>query len=163
VQSFVLLFAKRAGARVVVTSGDDDKLARARGLGADVGVNYATAPEWHKDVRAATGGGPTLIVDSTGGETLARCLEIARPGARVVTYGATTGDATIRPYAVFWKSLDVLGSSMGSPADFGDMLAAFGAGLRPVIDRVFPLDECVAAARRLQDRKQFGKIVLAVS
>jgi zinc-binding alcohol dehydrogenase/oxidoreductase len=162
VQTFVLLFAKHVGARVVVTSGSDEKLARASALGADVTINYATTPAWYKDVRAATGGGPTLVVDSVGGETLARCLEIARPGARVVVYGGTTGDATIRPYAIFWKSLDVLGSSMGSPSDFAAMLALFEAGLRPAIDRVFGFNEAPAAARRLLDGKQFGKVILAV-
>jgi zinc-binding alcohol dehydrogenase/oxidoreductase len=162
VQTFVLLFAKHVGARVVVTSGSDEKLARASALGADVAINYATSPAWYKDVRAATGGGPTLVVDSVGGETLARCLEIARPGARVVVYGGTTGDATIRPYAIFWKSLDVLGTSMGSPSDFAAMLALFEEGLRPAIDRVFGFHDAPAAARRLLDGKQFGKVILAV-
>ncbi len=162
VQTFVLLFAKRVGARVIVTSSSDEKLARAQALGADLTVNYATSAAWHKDVRAATGGGPTLTVDSTGGETFARCLEIARPGGRVVTYGGTTGDATIRPFSIFWKSLDVLGSSMGSPDDFAAMLALFEAGLRPAIDRVFALDEAPEAARHLLAGEQFGKVVLAV-
>ena len=162
VQTFVLLFAKHVGARVVVTSGSDEKLARASALGADVAINYATLPAWYKDVRAATGGGPTLVVDSAGGETLARCLEIARPGARVVVYGGTNGDATIRPYAIFWKSLDVLGTSMGSPSDFAAMLALFEEGLRPAIDRVFGFHEAPAAARRLLEGKQFGKVILAV-
>ena len=81
VQTFVLLFAKHAGARTIVTSGSDEKFERARALGADVTVNYKKTPEWHKEVRNATGGGPDLIVDSVGGETLARALELRSTAA----------------------------------------------------------------------------------
>jgi zinc-binding alcohol dehydrogenase/oxidoreductase len=111
----------------------------------------------------AGGGGPTLTVDSTGGETLSKALDIARPGGRVVIYGGTRGDATIRPFAIFWKHLDVLGTSMGSPSDFRAMLALFEGGLKPVVDRTFPMDEAAAAAQRVLDGKQFGKVVLAIS
>jgi zinc-binding alcohol dehydrogenase/oxidoreductase len=163
VQTFVLLFAKHAGARVVVTSGSDEKLERAKALGADVGINYKTSAAWQKEARAACDGGPTLVVDSSGGETLARCLDIARPGARVVIYGGTAGDATIRPFSIFWKSLDVLGTSMGSPSDFRAMLALFEGGLRPVVDRVYPMDECVEAANYMLRAEQFGKVVLAIA
>jgi zinc-binding alcohol dehydrogenase/oxidoreductase len=162
VQTFVLLYAKHVGARTIVTSGSDDKLERARALGADAAINYKTSPAWQKDVRAASDGGPSLIVDSTGGDTLAKCLDIARPGARVVIYGGTAGDATIRPFSIFWKHLDVLGTSMGSPSDFRGMLALFGSGLRPVVDRVYPMERCAEAAERLLAAEQFGKIVLAI-
>jgi NADPH:quinone reductase-like Zn-dependent oxidoreductase len=164
VQTFALLFAKHAGARVIVTSGSDEKLERARALGADVTVNYKRTPEWHKEVRTACGGGgPTLVIDSTGGETLARALDSAAPSARIVIYGATTGDTTIRPYTIFWKHLTIMGTSMGSPADFRAMLALFENGLRPVIDRIFPLEEASAAVQRLAASEQFGKIVLAIA
>jgi len=83
VQTFALLYAKHAGARTIVTSGSDEKLERAKALGADVAINYKTNPDWHKEARtAAGGGGPSLIIDSTGGETFARCLDIARHEAR---------------------------------------------------------------------------------
>lgn len=162
VQTFVLLYAKHVGARTIVTSGSDEKLERAKAIGADVGINYKTSPAWQKDARAASDGGPTLVVDSTGGDTLAKCLDIARPGARVVIYGGTAGDATIRPFSIFWKSLDVLGTSMGSPDDFRGMLALFEGGLRPAIDRVYPMTECVDAANRVLHAEQFGKVVLAI-
>ncbi len=103
-----------------------------------------------------------MIVDATGGETFAKCLDVARPGARVVTYGATRGDATIRPFSIFWKHLDVLGTSMGSPQDFAAMLALFDNGLRPVIDEVFPISDAAQAAQRVLDGAQFGKVVLAL-
>jgi len=164
VQTFVLLYAKHVGARTIVTSGSAPKIERAKALGADVAIDYNADADWHKAARKAAGeGGPTLIVDGTGGETLARCLEIARPGARVVTYGGTRGDATIRPFAIFWKHLDVLGTSMGSPEDFSAMLALFDDGLKPIIDRVFSMAEAAAAAQRVLDGKQFGKVVLEIA
>ncbi len=163
VQSFVLAYVKHVGARAIVTSSSDEKLARATELGADVAVNYKTDANWHKTVRKAAGEGPTLTIDSSGGETFARCLDIAAFGGRVVTYGGTTGDATIRPFSIFWKHLDILGSSMGGPADFASMLALFAGGLKPAVDRVFPLEEVATAAERLNAHEQFGKVVLAVA
>jgi zinc-binding alcohol dehydrogenase/oxidoreductase len=163
VQTFALLYAKHAGARTIVTSGSDEKLERAKALGADVTINYKTNPEWHKEARtAAGGGGPSLIIDSTGGETFARCLDIARHEARVVVYGGTAGDAKIRPFSIFWKHLNIMGTSMGSPSDFAAMLALFEGGLRPVVDKVFPMDQAAAAAERLASSEQFGKVVLAI-
>jgi zinc-binding alcohol dehydrogenase/oxidoreductase len=161
VQTFVLLFAKHVGARTIVTSSSDAKLERARALGADATIN-SSSPEWFKQARKEAAGGPTLTIDSSGGETLARCLDIARPGGRVVIYGGTAGDTTFRPFSIFWKHLDVLGTSMGSPSDFKGMLALFAGGLRPVVDRVYPMDECAVAAERLLQAEQFGKVVLAI-
>ena len=162
VQTFALLFAKKLGAKVIVTSSSNEKLARATELGADVAINYATSERWDKDV-ATIDGGPSLIVDSVGGETFAKALNVARYGARVVTYGGTTGDAKIRPFSVFWKQLDIMGSSMGSPRDFSAMLAMWDGSIRPVVDSVFALDDVVDAARKVNSGDQFGKVVLALS
>jgi NADPH:quinone reductase-like Zn-dependent oxidoreductase len=162
VQTFALLFAKKLGATVIVTSSSDQKLERAKALGADVTINYNASERWEKDV-AAVDGGPSLIVDSIGGETFAKALNVARYGARVVTYGGTTGDAKIRPFSVFWKQLDIMGSSMGSPHDFAAMLALWDGSIRPVVDSVFALDDVVDAARKVDHGDQFGKIVLALS
>lgn len=161
VQTFVLLFAKHLGAKTIVTSSSPAKLERAKALGADVLIDYKADPEWHKSLRSV--GEPTLVVDSTGGETFGRCLDVAAYGARIVTYGGTAGNATIRPYSLFWKQLDVMGTSMGSPSDFAAMLALFESGLHPVIDRVFPMGEAVAAAQRMNGAEQFGKVVLAIA
>src|SRR5204863_9467167 len=123
VQTFVLLYAKQVGARAIVTSRSDAKLDRAHALGADVGINTQTTPDWQKEARKAAGGnGPTLVIDATGGESLAKAIDIAAPSARVVIYGGTAGDATIRPFSIFWKQLTIMGTSMGSPADFQAML-----------------------------------------
>jgi NADPH:quinone reductase-like Zn-dependent oxidoreductase len=162
VQTFVLLFAKRIGAKVIVTSSSDAKLDRASALGADVAINYKTSERWEKDV-AAVDGGPSLIIDSAGGETLAKALNIARYGARVVIYGGTNGDAKIRPFSIFWKQLDVLGSSMGSPADFAAMLACFDGSLKPIVDTTYAMDDVVEAARKVDSGEQFGKVVLAIA
>jgi zinc-binding alcohol dehydrogenase/oxidoreductase len=160
VQTFVLLFAKQAGARAIVTSGSDEKLELARTLGADLAINYAANPDWPKLLRST---GPVdLVVDSSGGETLRKALDVVRPGGRIVVYGGTNGDATIRMFPLFWKHVTILGTSMGSPQDFAAMLELFDDGLQPVVDRVFALDDTIAAFERLAAAHQFGKVVLRV-
>jgi len=162
VQSFALLFAKKIGAKVIVTSSSDGKLARAKALGADVAINYKTSEKWEKEV-AAIEGGPSLVVDSTGGDTLSKAVNVTRYGGRVVIYGGTLGDAKIRPFSVFWKQLDILGSSMGSPSDFAAMLAMWDGSIKPVVDSVFAMDDIVAAAKKVEGGDQFGKVVVAVA
>lgn len=162
VQTFVLLYAKAIGARIVVTSGRDGKLEQAKALGADVAINYVTTPEWHKAVRAAVGA-VDVAIDSAGGDAFAKTLSVVKPGGRVVTYGATTGDATIKLFPIFWNQLAILGTSMGSPSDFAAMLAFVTEHrLTPIVDRAYGLDEIDAAIRRMDDAQQFGKIVLRI-
>jgi NADPH:quinone reductase-like Zn-dependent oxidoreductase len=161
VQTFALLFAKKIGAKVVVTSSSEEKLARAKAMGADVAINYKTSEKWEKDA-AAIDGGPSLVIDSAGGDTLAKAINITRYGGRVVIYGGTLGDAKIRPYSVFWRQLDIMGSSMGSPRDFAEMLALFDGSLKPAVDHVYALDDVVEAAEKMNGGEQFGKVVLAV-
>ena len=162
VQTFALLFAKKIGAKVIVTSSSDEKLERAKRLGADVLINYKTTEKWEKEV-SAVDGGPSLVVDAVGGDTFAKALNAVRYGARVVTYGGTTGDAKIRPFSVFWKQLDIMGSSMGSPKDFAAMLAMWDGSIKPVVDSTFPLDDIVSAAKKVDSGDQFGKVVVAIS
>lgn len=164
VATFALLIARYLGARVLVTSGSDAKLTQARKLGADDGFNYTT--DWVKAARAATEGqGPDVIIDGTGGATFERAIDAARPGGRIVSYGATTGNAPeLVMRRIFWKQLNVLGSTMGTPEDFRGMLALFGEGrLRPVVDQVLPLEEVGRALRRMDQAAQFGKIVLRIA
>jgi zinc-binding alcohol dehydrogenase/oxidoreductase len=161
VQTFVLLLAKHAGARVVVTSSSDEKLERAKELGADLAINYASAPQWAKELRKAA---PfDLVVDSSGGDTLRAAIDLVRPGGRIVVYGGARGEATIKLFPLFWKHVTVMGTSMGSPHDFAAMLELFGNDLRPVVDRVFALDDVAAAAQRLDEGRQFGKVVLKIA
>jgi NADPH:quinone reductase-like Zn-dependent oxidoreductase len=159
VQTFVLLFAKAAGARTIVTSGSKEKLERARELGADVTIDYVENPDWNKQLKR---GEVDLVVDSSGGDTLALAIGVVRTGGRVVVYGGTRLEATIRLFPIFWNHLDIRGTSMGSPRDFAAMLEMFARGLRPAIDRVYPMDDAVAAAERMASSAQFGKIVLAI-
>ncbi len=160
VQTFVLLFAKNAGARAIVTSSSDAKLERARALGADLAINYVADPQWPKLLRST---GPVdLVVDSSGGETLRQALETIRPGGRIVVYGGTNPDATIKLFPLFWKHVTILGTSMGSPQDFTAMLDLFASGLRPAVDRVFSLDDAAVAFGRMAASDQFGKIVLRI-
>jgi len=160
VQTFVLLFAKAAGARTIVTSGSDEKLERARALGADVTINYAANPEWQKTLKR---GEVDLVVDSSGGDTLNKALSIVRPGGRLVLYGGTRLEATIRIFPIFWNHLDILGTSMGSPQDFRAMLELVTQHeIRPAIDHVYSMDDVVDAAERLARSDQFGKVVLRI-
>ena len=165
VSTFALQIAAQRKARVLVTSGSDAKLARARELGAAGGANYRTG-EWTKEILALSGGqGPDAVVDSAGGETLARVIDLVKAGGRVAIYGATTGPIKdFIPRSVFWRQISVLGTTMGSPREFEAMLKLYeGGDLRPVIDRVFPLAEAAAAHRRMEEAGQFGKIVLSMS
>ncbi len=122
------------------------------------------ATGWVEQVRAAAGGkGPDVVIDSVGGDFFNQVLDVARPGARMVIYGSTLGAVpgmVLR--RIFWKQLDVRGSTMGTPPEFKAMVDLFAAGVaKPAIDRVFPLAEAGAAQARLQDSTQFGKIVLS--
>lgn len=162
VQTMALLFAKDAGARIAVTSSSDEKLERAKALGAEFAVNYATDANWQKTLRAHA---PPidLALDSAGGETFAKTLSLVRPGGRVVTYGGTSGDATIKMFPVFWNHLTVSGTSMGSPADFAAMLALVArAEMVPVVDRTFEMESAAEAFGLLEGSAQFGKIVLEI-
>lgn len=162
VQTFVLLFAKAAGARAVVTSSRDGKLEHAKALGADVAINYATTPDWHKAVRAAVGA-VDVAIDSAGGDSFAKALTVVRPGGRAVTYGGTSGDATLKMFPIFWHQLSILGTSMGSPADFKAMLEYVTRHrIKPVVDRAYDLAEIGTAMQRMEDALQFGKIVLRI-
>jgi NADPH:quinone reductase-like Zn-dependent oxidoreductase len=164
VSTFALAMARARGARVFVTSGSDAKLTRARALGAAGGVNYRQS-DWVARLLELTGGGADLAVDSAGGETFAKLLEVVKPGGRIVTYGATTGSSsTIEVRRLFWKQVTLLGTTMGTPSDFTGMLSLYrDGGLRPVIDRVFSLAEVVDAHRHMDRAKQFGKIVLRIA
>lgn len=161
VSTFALQIARALGARVLVTSGSEAKIERARQLGADGGVNYRSA-DWAKQILALTDGGPDAIIDSVGGETINKAIEIVRPGGRIVTYGATTGPAEhVEIRRIFWKQINLLGSTMGTPGEFAAMLAFYDEkGLKPVVDRAFPLAEVAAAHRRMEQAEQFGKILL---
>jgi NADPH:quinone reductase-like Zn-dependent oxidoreductase len=166
VSIFALQFAKVLGARVVITSSSDEKLARARELGADDTVNYRTAPEWHEAVLELTGGrGADRVVEVGGAGTLPRSLKAAAFGGRVVVIGSVAGRGVseIGPADIFPKVLTLEGVFVGSRDDFEAMNRAIAqTRLRPVVDRVFGFDEAREAYRHLEGGSHFGKIVVAV-
>jgi NADPH:quinone reductase-like Zn-dependent oxidoreductase len=164
VATAVLAIAKARGARVVVTSSSEAKLARARELGADETVDHAT-----EDVRARmkelTGGrGADVVVETVGDATWKTSLEVAATQGRIVVCGATTGpNPPAGLHRIWWKELVVHGSTMGSAEDFEACLELVTSGrARPVVDEVVPLAEARAAHERLEAGEQLGKIVFSV-
>ena len=151
------------GVRTIVTSGDDDKLARAVEWGADVGVNHAKG-DVVGAVRETTGKGVDVVVESVGEATWARSLAAVRPTGRVVVCGATSGpNPPAQLHRFWWKQLTVLGSSMGTREDFlgaYDLVRTGRVGVH--VDRVYPLSEIRAAHERLEEGAQLGKIVLVM-
>jgi NADPH:quinone reductase-like Zn-dependent oxidoreductase len=158
-----LAIATALGARVVVTSSSDEKLARALELGAEATVNHETEDVVAR-VKEITGGGAHVVVDDVGEATWRRSLDAARPEGRIVVCGATTGpDPPAALHRVWWKQLSILGSSMGTPEDFRHVYELVAAGkARPTVDRVFPLAEARTAHERLEAGEQLGKIVLSI-
>ncbi len=163
VATAALAIAKALGARVVVTSSSDEKLRRARELGADAGVNHATG-EVVAAVKDLTGGGAHVVVDDVGEATWRRTLDAVRSEGRIVVCGATTGpNPPAALHRVWWKQLSILGSTMGSPDDFRGAYDLIASGkARPVVDRVYPLADAAAAHERLEAGEQLGKIVLRI-
>jgi NADPH:quinone reductase-like Zn-dependent oxidoreductase len=165
VSTFALQFAKHAGASVIATSSSDEKLARARALGADHGVNYHDTPDWPAAARALTGGrGADHIVEVGGAGTLARSLAALRPGGHLALVGQLSGAMAAREQALDDpRGLRIDPVFVGSARHLAD-LSAFVARERiePVIDRVFAFEEVAAAYRYLQRGAHFGKVVIAV-
>ena len=164
VATFALQFAKALGAKVLVTSGSDEKIGKAKELGADGGVNYKSET-WSKELIALNGGvGPDVVIDSAGGKTLEKAVEIVKPAGRIVFFGATTGlahDLDLR--RIFFKQLNLMGSTMGSDREFAAMLKLYTEHkLKPVVDQVFSLADTPAAHQHMEEGGQLGKIVLKI-
>lgn len=159
-----LAIARAFGAKTIVTSSSDAKLERARELGADAVVNHATG-DVKAAVREATGGrGADVVVDSVGEATWRISLDVAARDGRIAVCGATSGpNPPAALHRVWWKQLTILGSTMGTKADFEGAyeLVASGRAL-PVVDEVVPLAEIRAAHARLEAGEQLGKIVLSI-
>jgi NADPH:quinone reductase-like Zn-dependent oxidoreductase len=163
VAATALVIAARLGAKVWVTSGHDAKLTAARTHGAEGGVDHRK-DDWPKTLVAEIGYRPDVVIDSAGGDTFNKALDVLKPGGRLVTYGSTLGAADrVEIRRIFWKQLNVLGCTMGPPSDFAAMLKLYEGGLRPVIDKVFPLEQASDAHIRMEAGDQFGKIVLKIA
>ena len=164
VATAALAIAKALGARTIVTSSSDAKLARARELGADATVNHASG-DVKAAVREATAGlGADVVVEHVGESTWRTSLDVAAREGRVAVCGATSGpNPPAALHRIWWKQLTILGSTMGTRADFAGAYELVAAGrARPVVDEVLPLEEIRAAHERLEAGEQLGKIVLSV-
>jgi len=160
-----LAVAKLAGARVIVTSSSDEKLLAARAAGADAGVNHATGDVVAEVRRVAGRRGVDVVVDTVGERTWETSLRCLAPLGRLVTCGATSGPmVTTDARRLFWKQWDILGSTMGTQAEYAAVVALAHRGLLwPRVDRVVPLADGVEAFRRMAAGAQHGKLVIEVS
>ena len=163
VATFALLFGVALGMDVWVTSSVDKKIELAVQHGAKGGVNYSST-DWAKDLEGKAGGRFDLVIDGAGGNDFARLPHLMNPGGRVVIYGGTRGEINgLSPQRIFWKQIDILGSTMGSPEDFKNMLDLVNQyKIKPIISHVFTLQEINKAMDVLAKGEQFGKICIEI-
>jgi NADPH:quinone reductase-like Zn-dependent oxidoreductase len=162
VSMFSLQFARLGGARVLITSSSDEKIARARALGAHEAVNYTSTPDWEKRVRELTGGGGVDHVIEVGGAgTLGRSMRAVRTGGTISLIGVLAEGPGTNVTPVLMRHLRVQGIFVGSRVMFENMLKAMTVRqLRPVVDRVFAFDELHEALRYMESARHFGKVCL---
>ncbi|RZF63662.1 alcohol dehydrogenase [Sphingomonas populi] len=162
VATFGLAFAVALGANVYVTAESQDVIDRAVSMGAKGGLLY-TDPEWRRQVGKLTGG-IDVVLDGAPSPSFANYVRAIKPGARIVIYGSTAGnEITFNATDIFLKSASIVGTQVGDPQDFRDMLAFVDAHkIKPVIERSFPLAQAKEALLHLQDKHSFGKIVVTM-
>jgi len=164
VGSVVIQIARLRGARVIATASSEEKLAKARELGADETINYSS-DNWPRQVRRLTNGrGVDVVFEHTGADTWPGSILSLKKGGRLVTCGATSGfEARTDLRHVFYRHLTILGSMMGSRADLLAAMKFIESGqIRAVVDRVLPLEEARKAHELMEERAQFGKLVLEI-
>ncbi|MFA5710109.1 zinc-binding dehydrogenase [Mycolicibacterium sp.] len=163
VSTFAVLFAAASGAQVYVTSSSSAKIDSARGLGARGGVLY-TEPGWPTAITELTDGGVDVIVCGVGSE-LADALSCLKTGGRIALFGARAGQSVgFDAATLYFRQASILGTTLGSPEDFARMLEFVAAHeLRPVVDRVYLLDEIAAAHTYLETGAQLGKVAIDIS
>ena len=164
VGSAAIQIAKFFGARVIATAGSDEKLQKAKELGADYFINHKTQKIREEVRRITNKRGVDVVFEHVGTATWDESIASLAPGGRLVTCGATTGyDAKIDLRFLFSRQLSLLGSYMGTKSELHTVLRLVAAGkLKPVVDRIFPLAEAAAAHAYLESSSQFGKVVLTV-
>lgn len=164
VSMFALQFAKAAGARVLVTSSSDEKLERARGLGAWETINYKAIPQWGAEARKLTGGGVDRVIEVGGAGTINQSLDAVRYGGRIEVIGVLSGvKAEIATTSILHKAIHIRGIYVGSVSMFRDMNRAIEAnGISPIIGEAFEFDQAPEALRKLESASHFGKIVVTM-
>ena len=165
VSLFALQFAKLSGARVIITSSSDEKLERAKKLGADETINYKSNPDWEKQVLALTGGvGVDHVIELGGAGTLSKSLKAVRLGGYISLIGVLSGgEGTVNPMPVLMKNIRLQGIYVGSRKMFEDMNVAIDQHkLKPVLDKTFQFDEVKEALKYMETGSHFGKITVRV-
>ncbi|MDP3748252.1 MAG: NAD(P)-dependent alcohol dehydrogenase [Phenylobacterium sp.] len=161
VSIFGLQFAKAAGYRTIITSSSDEKLERARALGADHLINYKTTPEWGRAVREIAPDGADFIMEVGGGGTIQQSLRAVRIGGHIAVIGVVAGAGDINPAVLIGNSARLQGLSVGSREMFEAMCRAIELHrISPVVDKVFPWTEAKTAFAAMAAGEHFGKIVL---
>jgi NADPH:quinone reductase-like Zn-dependent oxidoreductase len=162
VATFALAFAVAQGANAYVTGETDEILETAKAMGAKGGLKY-TDPEWRKQVQPLTGG-LDVVIDGAPAPSFANYVRSLKPGARAVIYGSTAGNQfQVNATDIFLRSASIMGSQVGDPQDFREMLACIAdKRIKPVIERTFELAESREALLFLQDRHRFGKVVIRI-
>jgi zinc-binding alcohol dehydrogenase/oxidoreductase len=158
--STALQFAHAAGCQAFVTSGTGEKIELAKQLGTVAGVCYK-AQDWAEQLHHLSGGFD-IVVDSALGEGFGKLPDICNPGARIVIFGGTAGDIpALNGRKIFWKQLQILGTTMGTSEEFGAMVEFVNKHkIIPVIDEIFPLADAQQAVKKMENSSQFGKLVL---
>jgi NADPH:quinone reductase-like Zn-dependent oxidoreductase len=164
VSLFALQFAKISGARIIITSSSDEKLARAQKIGASEGINYRSAPDWDKRVRELTDGrGVDYIVEVGGAGTLPRSFKAVRTGGLISLIGVLTGAGDVNPMPLLMKGVTMRGIYVGSRAMFESMNRAISLHkIEPVIDRVYDFAKIGEALTYLKSGTHFGKVVIRI-
>ncbi len=159
-----LIFSKIAGCITIITSSKDEALFKGKELGADFIINYKNENVFKKVMEITNGEGVDFVLDSVGKETWLTSLRVVKKGGKVLTCGATSGpnpEEEVR--LIFWKQIDILGSTMSSISEFKEMVNLVKEKkLKPVIDSIYPLEKAKEAYKKLEGGKQFGKIVLKI-
>ncbi|NHJ20519.1 MAG: alcohol dehydrogenase [Candidatus Lokiarchaeota archaeon] len=167
VSTAAIQIAKYFGAKVITTTSDQEKMKKAKAIGADHVINYKANPNYSKTIYSelTQKRGIDVIVDSVGKLTLPISLRLLKPGGRLVIPGATTGPTTeIDIRQIFWKQLKIIGSTMSNQKEFREVMnLVFNGVLRPVIDKKFQLEEIIDAENYLNESKQFGKVIVEIS
>lgn len=165
VSIFALQFAKQMGAKVMITSSSDEKLKRAQSLGADIGINYKTMPNWDEKVTALTDDrGVDIVLELGGSATLSKSINAVRYDGKVEIIGVISGvNSEISIPSILQKRVQIQGISVGSRDSFEEMNRAISQQkLHPIIDQVFPFDKAKEAMAYLESGAHFGKVVIAI-